>query len=131
MDKTKKGLEIFEQNKVQSSYKFRMKYGFGNARIYPNWKEKENELQLEKENERQLENERNIQIDRVFDDDVILAKDRSQMRNHIRKIINKTNLENDLKKNDMSLGLSIIIGGTPSIPTTLVHQSDYDERINL
>lgn len=118
----KEGITLFEKNNVKMGYKFRMEYGFASAIIFPNWKERENEFN---NNFPQRRSE-------MFYDDEILTKDRLQIINYIRQIINKTTLENELKEKDMFFGLRIIISGTPSIPTQLSQSNlDYDEYVEL
>lgn len=125
MTDIEKGLAIFEKNNVKLSYKFRLTYGTAHATIFPNWKERENDRQA-------LEDE-NSQTDiRAFVDYEILTKDRLQIWNYIREIINKTNLEAELKENDMFIGLHITICGNPSIPMQLSQSNlDYDEYMEL
>ena len=125
MSTIEKGLAIFEKNNVKLSYKFRLKYGTADATIFPNWKEREDER-------RALEDEDSKTDINVFTDYETLSDDRLRIWNYIREIINKTNLELELKENDMFIGLRITICGNPSIPIQLSQSNiDYDEYVEL
>jgi len=122
MDKMEKGKELFEKHDVSMSYNFRMDYGIGHVVFFPNWKEIEDERR---------ENQKDLQTGKFIDDE-ILNKHRSQMFNHIREIVNKTNLEKELHENGLFFGIHITISGTPSIPLPLSQSnSDYDEYVEL
>ena len=122
MDTMELGISLFEKNNVKMSYKFRMAYGSASATLFPTWQDRENQRSNE-----------NPQTDiRMFTDDEVMSLDRMHMINHIRKIVNKTNLENDLKENNLFFGLNIIISGMPSLPALLLQSdSDYDEYIEI